>query len=199
MALPLFPNTPGITWPVKKMPGFATQIQSSLAGRRTPVRFQLEPRWSYELKIEFLRNFGGRLEFQNLLNVFAQTSGSYGTFLFDDIDDNAVTDQTIGIGDGANKVFALLRTYAGFNQRVAATKAAPVIKVAGSVVSSGQYTISNTGVVTFTTAPGAGQAVTWTGGYYWVCRFDDDQLDLSQFMSNWWEVSSLKFSTEIIL
>jgi uncharacterized protein (TIGR02217 family) len=199
MALPLFPNTPGITWPVKKKPGFATQIQQSLAGRRTPVRFQFEPRWSYEMQIEFLRNFGGRIEFQNLLNLFAQTAGSYGTFLFDDIDDNAVTDQTIGIGDGANKVFALLRTYAGFNQRVAATKAAPVIKVNGIVASGSSYTISPTGVVTFTSPITNGQPVTWTGGYYWVCRFDDDQLDLAQFMSNWWEVSSLKFSTEIIL
>ena len=69
---------------------------------------------------------------------------------------------------------------------------APVIKDNGSVVSSANYSISN-GLVTFATAPTSGAALTWTGMFGFLCRFEDDSVDFDQFMSNLWQVESLKF------
>lgn len=53
----------------------------------------------------------------------------------------------------------------------------------------------NTGVVTFGTAPSNGDALTWTGGYYQRCRFLQDQLDLNQFMRDFWDLRTLEFKT----
>jgi hypothetical protein len=182
MTLPIFPSLPGITWPVKRKPGFNNFMQTGLSGQRTAVRFQVVPRWSYEIPIEFLRSRTGFTEFTDLLNIYLQCNGSFGTFLFNDLGDNTVTNQQIG---------------AGFQERIAAFNGAPVIKVNGNVVTTG-YSIDVAGVLTFTSPPPGGQVVAWTGSYYWVCRFDDDQLDIAQFMSNFWEVKTLHISSEII-
>jgi hypothetical protein len=38
--------------------------------------------------------------------------------------------------------------------------------------------------------------LTWSGTYYWPCRFDDDTTELSKFLVNIYECKALKFSTE---
>jgi hypothetical protein len=48
-------------------------------------------------------------------------------------------------------------------------------------------------LVTFTTAPASGAALTWSGYYAFLCRFDDDVLDFEQFMSKLWEAKQVKF------
>lgn len=196
MTLPLFPSLPGITWPAKRSPQFSTQIQSGISGRRTPIRYQLEPRWAYELIVEFARDRTGFTEFSDLVNLYLVCYGRFGTFRFSDPRDNAVTAQLIGVGDGATTKFFLSRNAFGFSQRVAALNGTPTIFVAG--IPAVGYTIDAYGVITFSVAPTSGQAVTWTGAYHWICRFSDDQLDLSQFMDKWWECKSLKFETELI-
>jgi hypothetical protein len=53
------------------------------------------------------------------------------------------------------------------------------------------YTISSSGVVTFTVAPAAGAALTWTGNYYWRVRFDMDQAELNNFLYQLWEAKKV--------
>lgn len=199
MTLPIFPTLPGITWPAKRSPGFRNVVQTGLTGRRTVGRFQTAPRWSYELQVEFLRNFGGHTEFNDLLALWLQCNGSFGTFLFEDLGDNVAVNHQIGVGNGTATQFFLTRALAGFDERVISVNGTPTIYVNGVAFLPSFYTIDTSGIVTFTSAVPAGQPVAWSGYYRWICRFDDDQLDLSQFMSNWWEVKSLKFSTEVIL
>ena len=55
------------------------------------------------------------------------------------------------------------------------------------------YTISINGVITFTTAPAASAALTWSGGYLFLCRFDDEMVDAVQFGGNLWSVGKLTF------
>lgn len=191
----VFPLLPGISWPVKRAPVFKNIIQTGITGQRTAVRQQFEPRWAYELEIEFVRNKTGFTEFSDLLSVFQNCYGTFLPFLFNDIYDNHVADQTIGFGNGTINQFFLQRSLGGFNQRIAALNGSPVIKVAGITSSA---TIDSFGVVTLPAPPASGQAVTWTGNYYWICRFAEDQLDLSQFLPNYWDVKSVKFDTEII-
>jgi hypothetical protein len=38
----------------------------------------------------------------------------------------------------------------------------------------------------------AGTKILWTGGFYYRCRFDDDNMDVSQFMQNFWELKKVK-------
>jgi hypothetical protein len=158
----------------------------------------MEPRWNYDIPVEFLRDQAGFNEFKSLLTLYSACFGRFYTYLFNDLGDNSVTDQLIGIGDGTTRQFYLARTFAGLSQRIAgaALIGTPVFKVAGSTAVG--TTFDAYGVVTFTVAPAFSQAVTWTGGYYWICRFDEDQLNLAEFADRWWECKSVKFSTEII-
>jgi len=66
------------------------------------------------------------------------------------------------------------------------------IKAAGAVVSGAGYTIGSTGLVTFTTAPASGAALTWTGTYYFRCRFTKDQIEFDGFMQDLYELKKVE-------
>ncbi len=80
---------------------------------------------------------------------------------------------------------------------VQAVNGTPTIKVNGVTKTAGtDYSISSLGIVTFTTAPVLNASLTWSGSFYFLCRFSDDQWsDLSQFAPNYWELPSLNFET----
>jgi len=97
-------------------------------------------------------------------------------------------DQTIGAGDGETGTFQLVKTYGG----AFAPYARPIVKpVSGSVriavdgveLDDGFTVDVTTGVVTFTTPPGIGDAVTAGFLFDVPVRFDTDYLevDLSAF------------------
>jgi uncharacterized protein (TIGR02217 family) len=50
----------------------------------------------------------------------------------------------------------------------------PVIKINNVITTA--YTISSSGLVTFTTAPATGQQLTWSGEFDVPVRFDSDSL-----------------------
>ena len=97
-------------------------------------------------------------------------------------------DQTIGAGDGETATFQLVKTYGG----AFAPYARPIVKpVSGSVriavdgveLDDGFTVDMTTGVVTFATPPGIGDAVTAGFLFDVPVRFDTDYLevDLSAF------------------
>ena len=55
------------------------------------------------------------------------------------------------------------------------------------------WTVSATGLVTFFAAPANAAALTWTGTYYWRCRFKGDTFDVEKFHNMFWEAKALKF------
>jgi len=68
----------------------------------------------------------------------------------------------------------------------------PQLYCAGVVQNPSTYAIAN-GLVTFATPPAVGAALTWSGYFGFLCRFDDDKLDFEQFMQNLWKADSVKF------
>lgn len=97
----------------------------------------------------------------------------------------AATDQGIGTGDGARKVFALTKTYGTADMAVVRSIAKPVagsvkIAVAGAALAVSAYAVDTaTGLVTLTTAPGAGVAVTAGFEFDTPVRFDGDRIDVT--------------------
>jgi hypothetical protein len=70
--------------------------------------------------------------------------------------------------------------------------AIPQIFVDGVLKTQGtDYTISSAGLVTFTVAPAAGAALTWSGSYYWRVRFDLDQTEFNNFLNQLWEAKKV--------
>ncbi len=119
MSSEIFPSVAGLEYPVVRTPIFSTLAQASASGMETRAALQLYPRWQWTLSFNFLRDDANN-EFRTLLAFFLARQGAFDSFLFDDVDDNAVTGQAIGIGDGSTTVFQLVRSFGGFTEPVLA-------------------------------------------------------------------------------
>lgn len=68
----------------------------------------------------------------------------------------------------------------------------PTVFIAGvQKTLNSDFTVSSTGLVTFSTAPAAGAALTWNGVYFWRVRFDQDAADFTNFLYQLWELKQL--------
>lgn len=194
MSLPIFPSLPGLAYPVKRTVKWNGNKFDSLSGKRVRTSYQAYPTYAYDLRFEFLRSDSVRLELQQLLGFINSVQGGTGVWLYGDPDDNSAAAQQFGIGDGLTATFQLVRTFGSFTEPIFFPNLITNIAVNGSPTSA--YTLGNLGQVTFTTAPALGVLLTWTGTFYWGCRFDDDVFDFEKFMLTLYETKSLKFSTE---
>jgi hypothetical protein len=43
--------------------------------------------------------------------------------------------------------------------------------------------------------PAAGHTLTWSGQFYFRCRFDHDEAEFEQFMSNFWSANRIEFTS----
>ncbi len=86
----------------------------------------------------------------------------------------AMGDQPIGVGDGARKVFQLAK-----GARTIAKPVAGTVKVAVAGVAAPFTVDTTTGLVTLTTAPAIGAAVTAGFEFDTPVRFDLDRLDVT--------------------
>ena len=106
------------------------------------------------------------------------------------------TDQSIGTGNGATTAFQLAKRYASGSQTWVRTIAKPV---AGSVAvalnsapqASGWSVDTTTGVITFTTAPGSGVAITAGFEFDVPVRFDTDVLDVTLDLERLGSITSI--------
>lgn len=185
----VFPTLPGLSWSVLKTPQWQTKIQPAVSGRELRAAYRSTPLYKITLSYEVLREGSAFMELQTLFAFFNARQGSFDNFLYSDPTDNAVTAQGFGTGDGATTAFQLQRSYGGNTEPVMNINGAPSIYINGSLTSA--YTISN-GMVTFTVAPAAAAFLTWTGGYYYRCRFAADEQEFENFMYKLWLVKKLE-------
>jgi hypothetical protein len=57
------------------------------------------------------------------------------------------------------------------------------------------YTVGAGGQVNIALAPTDGAPLAWSGPYAWLCRFDEDTLEFSNFMYLFWELKKCSFTT----
>jgi len=191
MSNAILTNPVGLKIEVSKKPSFSTLINRAVSGMESRLGLMAYPLWEFSLAYEFLRDMAAFNELENLVGFFVQRRGSLDSFLYTDPQDSSVTDQSIGTGDGANKNFQLQRAWGGFNEPVHNVNAITNVKVNGSATTA--YTINSTGLITFTTAPANTAIVTWSGTYYYRCRFSADELEASQMLKDLWELKKLQF------
>lgn len=198
MSSAIFPTLEGLSWNVSKTPQFSTRIQTATSGREVRIANRTYPMYSFKMNYEVLRDnrntnipASPRDELKTLLAFFLKRRGSFESFLYDDLTDNAVIGQGFGVGNGSTTSFQLARAYGivddGFAEPVENINGAPTICADGVLVTGG-YSISTTGVVTFTTAPLSGVELTWTGEFYYRVRFNMDASEFNQFMYDLWEL-----------
>lgn len=200
---PLSGSTPGLSWNRLKNPLFSTKTQHATSGKQTRVSYMLYPLWQFTLSYELLRDVAGAYDELNAIrDFFLQMRGAYDSFLYFDPEDNSVSNIGFGVGDGMATSFQLTRPIkaGGFIEPIQNlngnpsiyedTGTGPVLKVPGT-----DYTVSALGVVTFTTPPVLGAALTWSGNYYYRCHFLNDSAEFNEFMYRMWELKKIDFES----
>ena len=96
----------------------------------------------------------------------------------------AATDQTIETGDGATTDFQLVKVYSSGSQSWTRTITKPVdgtvvVAIDGTEATSGWSVDTTTGLITFSTAPASGAAITAGFEFDVPVRFDTDTLDVT--------------------
>jgi uncharacterized protein (TIGR02217 family) len=185
----IYPTLPGLTWPLMRTPVYSTGVQTSTSGREVRVSKWAYARYKYKLKYEFLRDGGGNTDLQQLAGFFGRLLGQYDTFLFKDADPSfsVANNQAFALGDGTTTTFRLARSYgAQFVEPVAVVDSGATV-FANGIAASGVTVNANAGTVSFAAAPASGTVLSWSGQYYWRCRFDSDEMSMDQFMSQLWQ------------
>jgi uncharacterized protein (TIGR02217 family) len=195
---PSLPTLPGLAWSRRKKPAFNTRIASHASGREVRVALMNYPLYEFEATYGLTSSASGfaglgASSLQNLMGFFLQLQGQFGTFLYTDPDDNSVTGQGIGVGDGATAAFSFVRALGGFAEPVGWVTAVSHVYLNGTPQSGGSYGLTTPNTLTFTTPPGASVVVSADFTFAFQCRFIDDQMEFEEFMSNLWKLESMKF------
>jgi uncharacterized protein (TIGR02217 family) len=194
---PSFPVLPGQGWSVHKRPTFSTRVASHASGREVRSPLYTNTLYEFELTYDGLSSGSGfpgagNNSLQALMGLYLQCQGQYGTFLYTDPTDNAVSGQAIAVGDGTTTTFTFERTLGGATEPVSWVTSVANVYVNGTAAASG-WSLTQPNTLTFTSAPASGAAITADFSYAFVCRFLDDQEDFENIMSGLWQVQSLKF------
>lgn len=191
MSNAIFPTLPGLKFDNVRSPRFSTRTQTATSGKELTAAMWTYPVWDFKLSFEFLRESNGFTEMQTLAGFFLARMGSYDSFLFTDSTDNAVTAQPLGTGDGTTTTWTFVRTWASFIEPIGALNGLPQIYVNGVLKTSGtDYSIVGNSVI-FVVAPGAALPITWSGSFYYRCRFKQDAAEFSQFLAQLWETKTI--------
>jgi uncharacterized protein (TIGR02217 family) len=194
MSNAVFPLLPGLSWDIAVSPQFTTKVHRAISGYETRAARMLYPLWKFALKYEVLRDNVAFNELKTLVGFFNARQGQFDSFLYANPSDSAVTAAQFGVGTGAQTAYQLTRSYGGYVEPVHNLNGAPSIYVAGVLKTlTTDYTISATGLVTFVASPANGALITWTGSFYYRCRFLADTVDFNQFMKNLYNVNKLEF------
>ena len=204
----VFPNNiPGITWDNVRTPQWRTNVQQAISGKASAYSYQQYPLYEWQLKFEYLDNrpAASSDQLRALMGFFNALRGRYDTFLYSDPVYNSVTAEPFGTGDGTTTVFPLIATFQnpggpGIAELIQNFNGAPQIYKSGVLQTGGgvNYTLGPTGIVTFNSAPAAAAPLTWTGGFFYRCRFSDDSLSFTQFMQYMWQTATLKFASVLL-
>lgn len=199
MSSSVYPVLPGLEFPVRRtvvpppVTAFATPSRREFRGRSATL-----PLYRYALSYEYLLGDAVNAHWQTLEGFYKLMGGDFDTFLFSDPDDSSASAMLFGTGNGSTTQFQLVRSLGGFAEGIFDLNGAPqIFKAAVLQTLTTHYTISATGLVTFVTAPGSGQALTWTGSFYRRCKFSRGMLDFEKFMRDFWQAK--KVEIEMVL
>jgi hypothetical protein len=207
----LYPTLPGVTFNSIRSYVWNTGVQTALSRKQTTIAYQQYPVVRYTLLYEFLRDLPypslSSSELKALQGLCNQMMGRYDTFLYTDPLFNSVTAFPFGTGNGTTVLFPITAVYEntggpGAVELIQNFNGTPSFYSNGTLISSSTYTLGPTtsidaGYIQFNTAPANTVALTWTGSFYYRCRFDDDTADFTEFMQSLWELKKLSFTSVI--
>jgi len=201
LSQPIFPTFIGEEWGITRKQLWSTIVQEAASGYTVRIGVYPFARYQWTLSFSILDasstdETGLAADFQNLFGFLNDLYGRTLAFLYTDEYDNTVTNQPIATGDGTTTVFQLQRSLGGSIDPVFAPIASGmVVTLAGTPTSA--YTLDITsGLITFSSAPGASVAIAASFSYYWRCFLDDDEgQEFGYFDKNGVEMKKLSFTS----
>jgi uncharacterized protein (TIGR02217 family) len=196
-AYPTFPTLTTLGWSTRVKPRFSSDVAEHVSGRSTRHSRYAAARYDVQLTYELLRSDAVDLEMQTIAGFFAQMSGATTPFWLTPPGLSAATAQPLGVADGLQTSFALLRSYGGYTEQVAGASAIRAVYLNGVAQSSNGWTVTAgfAPEIVFASAPEAGVVVSADFDVLWLCRFAADTLDFEEFMAMLFELRSVNFST----
>lgn len=213
MSALVYPTLPGLSIEVSRTYQWKTFVQEALSGKQSALSARQYPLVNWDMTYNVLRDvgapggFSSASEIQSIVGLYNKMQGRADTFLFTDPDFNTIAPAnaaqygSFGTGDGSTLVFQLTATYQvsggpGQAEIIQNLNGTPILYDNGVTISAANYTIGATGIVTFGGghAPASGHALTWSGSWYYRCRFDEDAIVWKRFMSKLW-LANVKFTS----
>ncbi len=167
---------------------FSTHVVTTLSGHERRNSDWADARTSYDVS----PGVRGEAELGTLLSFFRARRGVAIGFRFHDPFDNSsngmiaaptAQDQAIGIGDGLQTIFPLVKIYGGGNaaqeRRITRPVAGSVLVAVGGIAVTG-WTLGEGGKIIFDTAPVTGAAVTAGFRFDVPVRFANDQIEINR-------------------
>ena len=188
---------PGLGWSVHRRPTFDTIVATHQSG--SEVRFALwsNALWEFELTFEGLAGDVasypglGVNSYQALMGMALTLGGTHDRFLYVDPDFNTLSNQQIGVGDGATTQFQLVRSVGGAVEPISWATGVSAVTVDGVAVPFSMPTPSIINILA--AAPGSGAVIAASFNYGFLCRLLDDTEDFEEVMTNLWQLKSFKF------
>jgi uncharacterized protein (TIGR02217 family) len=187
MTIPAYRLPPHIEAGSQFSPTWSNVIQEAISGNEQ--RFGRWPKCRGVGDVSYGLDTSDEYEedFRAVMAIYRAHRGSLYPFRFRDWSDYQATDENFGTGDASEVSFQIHKTYDP-SQMLLGTPgsltyvrdiflfySAPTIKVNGVTKTvTTDYTISASGLCTFTSAPANGHAITWTGEFDVPVRFDGD-------------------------
>jgi uncharacterized protein (TIGR02217 family) len=169
-------------------PSYRNVIHEAVSGNEQRFAQWTKCRLTGDLKYGLLTSADPLGDFRAILSLYRAHFGSLYPFRFRDWGDYVATNEVFGTGTGSQTAFQLTMTYDPqfillgtqgsffYVRSITLLASTPVIKDNNVVVPGSNYSISASGLVTFTTAPATGHQLTWNGEFDVPVRFDTDRL-----------------------
>ncbi len=193
----MFPTLATLGWSSHVKPRFFTDVVDHVSGRSSRRPHFASAYYDVELTFDLLRSAASYLEMQEIAGFFSQIGGAETPFWLAPPSLATVVGQALGIGDGVTTTFPLQRAYGGYSEPVYGTSGVSALYLNGALISSAVWSVSSgyAPVISFTTPPAPGVAVSADFGVLWLCRFTQDVLDFEEFMAMLFELGVVKLTT----
>ncbi len=199
---------PGLGFNVKWTPKFYNApTQTTSTGIDIDLAYSTVPTHDFELTYNFLRDAVGNISLGNsekriLMGFFLACHGTSGRFLFDNPDDDFAVGEAIGTTDGTAAVYGPVKRTYGYGDNIGIepvgqinTSAANKVYLDGVEQSSSTYswvtTAPGSQYLKFTTTPASGKAITADFGFYYYCKFVENNYTFEKFMDKLWLLDSI--------
>lgn len=174
-------------------PTFSTAISSGNEKQEVRRVNWGSPRYRYNLKYG-IRN---KVETDAVLNLFNLCKGKGIGFRYKDWNDFSVIKSTIGIGDGINKKFQLIKNYGvreyNFSRIISKPVNGTVLIYIDNINQAGNFSVDySSGIILFTQPPAINSKISASFEFDVPVRFDTDSLSIMSSGKDRYQIEDLQ-------